>query len=294
MLKEGEEYIFTAGKEIETPDGKLYRILEGPDNVKYLLRAELYKNYEISEGKKIICRVDKINCKGEVFLEPRHPVYTPGKKYKFKVVSYELRSNESGSETMVIIVQDIFGNKIAVPSDRLTSEKYPPGSYIVLTIEKISKGRPILFKPVSVKGKFKGLKYGKIYDFRLERIAKGIEGDEVFIISDPYGRLHTIPLKYYNHYNIIPGQLFKGRIIKHSRKSSWKIEPLNPYYNIGDVLSLKIESVIPAANGNFFTLTLKDGFGFTHTVNSKNRPESNFLKCRVKSIRKGKPELLLL
>ncbi|HOK25742.1 MAG TPA: hypothetical protein P5320_03715 [Bacteroidales bacterium] len=294
MLKEGEEYIFTAGKEIETPDGKLYRILQGPDNVKYLLRADYYKEYEITEGKRITCRVDKINCRGEVFLEPRHPVYEPGKQYKFKVVSHEFRSDDSGNDTAVILVEDVFGNKIALPSGVQNTELPASGSEILLTVERIFRGRPVLYRPSSEKGRFKGLKYGEYYDFRIEKVSKGIDGEEIFVVSDPFGRVHTIPVKYFSHYNINPGSVFKGRIIKHSRNSSWKIEPRNPYYNKDDIISLKVESVMPGVNENSVILTLKDEFGFVHLVNSKTKPENKLVKCRVKTIRKGKPELSLL
>jgi len=293
MLKEGEEYIFTAGKEIETPDGKLYRLLTGPDNVKYLLRSEYYRGYAINEGNEITCRVDKINCRGEVFLEPHHPVYEPGKQYEFKIVSHELRTDYSGNETYALIIEDVFGNKIAVPAGKRNSEIPQPGSYINLKVEKILKGKPVLYSPSPGTGRFSGLKYGNYYDFRIEKIAKVIDGEELFVVSDPYGKWHTIPVKYYRHYNLKPGAEFKGRIIKHSRRSSWKIEPCNPHYNKGDEINLKVESVTPAAGGNYFILTLSDEFGFIHTLNSKTRPGVNYIKCRIKSFRKGKPDLLL-
>jgi len=294
MLKEGEEYIFTAGKEIETPDGKSYRILTGPDNVRYLLRSDYYRKYAIEEGNKITCIVDKINCRGEVFLEPRHPVYEPGKKYEFKIISYELRSDNSGNETSVMVVEDVFGNKIAVPADGKNSEKIQPGSNIILKVEKISKGKPVLHSPHAGKGRFSGLKYGNYYDFRIEKITKGMDGEELFVVSGPYGKRHTIPVKYYRHYNLRPGAIFKGQIIKHSRNSSWKIEPCNPYYNKGDVIKLEVKSVSPAVNRNYFILTLKDNFGFVHTLDSEIRPNVNYVICRIKSFRKGRPVLLLL
>jgi hypothetical protein len=51
---------------------------------KHLLNASYYSAYDFEIGQEIICRVDKINCKGKVFFEPSHPIYIEGSDYDFR------------------------------------------------------------------------------------------------------------------------------------------------------------------------------------------------------------------
>ena len=96
-LKEGRRYNFNVEKIISLNDIDYY-VLSGPDKRKYLLDIEDYTSYNIKPGVQLDCRVDKINCQGEIFLEPRHPYYEEGKSYSFNVNNYEDRVNKSGSK----------------------------------------------------------------------------------------------------------------------------------------------------------------------------------------------------
>lgn len=292
MLEEGKEYSFYAEKEAIIPDGKVYMVLKGPDNLRHLLHLLPYKGYGIKKGSKVICKVDRINCRGEIFLEPRHPYYEEGKKYKFEIVSQDIRTDDLGNEIKVFLVKDVLGNILPVPVPDDASVLRDK-SFVLLTVERIHKGKPVFQKPV--KGKeFKGLRYGKIYDFKVEKITKGLDNAEYFLLTDPFNNRHTISKKYYEHYNICPGTLIKARIIKYSAKSSWKIEPVNPYFKAGEVIDLKLNFFDYQHYEQCYILSLKDNYGFIHFVRSKELPSDIRVKARVKGIRKGKPELVLL
>lgn len=292
MLKEGKEYTFIAEKEIETPDNKKQWVLKGPQNIKYLIPSSYYVNYGIKPGNRLVCRIDKINCKGQVFLEPKHPLYIEGRIYKFRIVRFDKRSDDSGQETDVIILSDIFGNEIPIPFPERYSS-YTTGDAISLKVERIYKGKPVLYKP-SGKGRFKGLKYGNTCDFRVEKVTLGFDNEEYFLVSDQNGNFHTVQKKYYEYYNLVPGSKFRGRIIKYSRNGPWKIEPLNPYYKPGMMINLMLESFTTEDEKKFYTLILKDEFGFSHILDSRKKPEQKIVTCRVRGIRKGKPELVIL
>lgn len=73
-LEEGKEYEFFVEKLLPLPDGN-YFILVDKQNCKYLLPQQYYTNYPITVGTYIFCNVNKINCNGKIFLEPRHPIY---------------------------------------------------------------------------------------------------------------------------------------------------------------------------------------------------------------------------
>ncbi|MGQ9620434.1 MAG: hypothetical protein ACUVTX_05550, partial [Bacteroidales bacterium] len=61
------------------------------------------------------------------------------------------------------------------------------------------------------------LKEGKEYPFVAERETE-LPDRKIYwiLISGPNGKFYTIPKKYYVYYNITPGKVFKGRIIKYS------------------------------------------------------------------------------
>lgn len=292
MLDEGKVYKFTIEKEIVTPDNRKCWVLTAPDKTKYLLPSAPYSGYGFKTGLEITCRIDRINCKGEIFLEPKHPFYVEGKRYDFPVVRSERCIDDSGNDITVIIVRDIYGNEIpAIFSEDDTI--LIPGSVVSLVVERVYKGRPV-FNRMNAGKKFGLLKYGKSYDFNVERISKGINGEEYYILTDPFGNNHTIPKKYYEHYGIKTGTLIKCRIIKYSRTSGWKIEPHNPFYEKGSVIKMELVSSSPGPDGNSFTLSLKDKHGFFHYVITEKLPDAASVRCRVKGIKKGRPELIIL
>ncbi len=294
MLKEGREYLFIAEKEINTPDNKKHWVLKGPDNKKYLIPSSYYYDYGIIPGFKIMCRVDKINCQGKIYLEPRHPAYKEGEKYEFVISSFAIRTDISGNEEKIMIVKDLFGNEIPAPFPENSTPALYTGSKVILKVEKIYKGKPVFFQNSSPAGHFAGLRYGNTYKFFAEKIIKDIEGKEIIVARDPVGKIHTIPYKYYKHYKIFPGKFFRGRIIKHSRNGPWKIEPENPFYKKDQTLTLRIKSTSKVPSENSFILRLIDEFGFTHTVLTSKIPENDSVICRVLKIRKGQPLLALL
>jgi hypothetical protein len=142
-LSEGKEYKFLVEKELTLPDNSRHFLLNGPDLNKYLIPFSRYSHYGILPGTVIKCRIDRINCKGEVFLEPQSPWYSEGKSYYFIVAGTEGRTNSKGIRQKVIVVIDKVGNKISVPLDSPT--EYPvKGTKIKLRVVRISKGKPLL------------------------------------------------------------------------------------------------------------------------------------------------------
>jgi hypothetical protein len=141
-LKEGFEYEFRVEKSISDPGGTTHFILTGPDGTKYLLPKDLYRNYGITLQSVIKCRVDKINCRGEIFLEPVNPYYKEGQSYEFKVTGHDVRTDLSGNEINVFQVTDIYKNIITVPCTTFPGR----GTFVKLVVERISKGRLYLFR----------------------------------------------------------------------------------------------------------------------------------------------------
>jgi hypothetical protein len=139
-LIEGKKYHFLVEKELTLPDNSKHFLVIGPDDKKYLIAAERYSQYGITPGNSIRCKIDKVNCRGKVFLEPQNPWYTEGRSYNFPVEGIETYTDNYGATHKVLIVSDKAGNKISLPLGVIKSvpEK---GGYVNLKVERISKGR---------------------------------------------------------------------------------------------------------------------------------------------------------
>jgi hypothetical protein len=291
-ISEGKRYKFLVEKELKMPDHSRHFLLIGPDSNKYLVPVRRYSHYGIIAGTFIKCRVDRINCKGEIFLEPQNPWYSEGKSYPFEVSGIEERIDNSGVNCKVIVVLDRAGNKISVP---LTDSAPLPdkGTLLNLTVEKITKGKVHLIT-VSRAMKDRSLKDGLIYEFVIERVEKGMDDEEYFVIKDPFGNTHTIAREYYEYYGYSAGSLFKGKVVKFKNSGEITIEPVNPFYKTGSVLKMKVTSVYESLINPSFTINLKDKFGFTHCIEAISKPAGKSVLCKVLMIKKGKPLLELL
>ena len=291
-LREGKEYKFLVEKELTLPDNSRHFMLKGPDSKKYLLPFRRYSHYQILTGTEIKCRIDRINCKGEVFLEPQNPWYSERKSYYFIVDGIEERSDDSGINHKVIIVLDKSGNKISIRCD---DTKVCPvkGTRIYLKVERITKGKVHLVS--TSRGKIEMvLKTGSYYEFVVERIAKGMDDRDYYVIKDPFGRFHTLSIEYYKHYGFEVGTRFRGRIVKHKANGEKTIEPDNPFYKIGSEIIMEVIGFIENPVNQLYTINLVDKFGFTHSIESSAHPETKLVLCEVRKIKKGKPLLELL
>jgi hypothetical protein len=288
-LKEGKEYFFSVEKELMEGEIIDLYVLKGPDGMKYLLSSSNYRHYGIRKGTEIKCRVDRINCRGEIFLEPENPYYKEGKSYKFTVTGGDTRTDVSGAEVKVMIVKDIFKNLIPVPSDPLPET----GSEVSLIVERITKGRLHLVSSTR-KRETGSLRLGQKYVFTVVKVATGLDDEEYFVITDPGGGTHTISRNYYENYGIKPGGTIIGKVTKHRLNGEMIIEPDNPYYKPGQFISLRMTGYSQNTVNGLFTLDLEDKFGFRHCIQSPVLPQKELMRGRVKMIRKGRPLIILL
>ena len=288
-LNEGQVYEFRVEKKLSSPGTLDHFVLSDRDGKKFLLPANTYIHYKIRKGTTIRCRVDKINCRGEIFLEPQNPYYSEGRSYLFIVKGHDIRTDCSGREINVFLVQDLFKHLIAVPCDTLPEN----GTSVRLTVERISKGRLYLFPYYERTGRGH-LTAGRRYEFRVEKTGKGLNDEEYYIISDSFGDTHALSRSHYEYYGFVPGDTIRGKVVKHKKSGEKIIEPDNPYYKTGTFISLQVTGYTQNTINDTFTLDLKDKFGFTHCIQTKILPEKESVRCRVKMIRKGKPFLILM
>jgi hypothetical protein len=291
-IREGNEYIFLVEKELTMPDSSRHFVFTGPDKKKYLVPESRYSHYGIVIGSVMKCRVDRVNCKGEVFLEPENPWYNEGQSYEFEVAGTEERIDNSGMKQMAIVVLDKSGNRISVPHDKL--KPLPVAcTTLVFSVERITKGRVVLVSP-SGSVNDKTLKTGQEYDFIIEKIERRMDDEEYFVVKDLSGNQHTISREYYEYYGFKVGTRFKGKIVRYKKNGEKTIEPENPYYKPGSLIDMKITGSARNEINQSFTLDLKDKFGYKHCIETSFLPEGKTVNCRIVMIKKGKPLLELL
>lgn len=290
-LEEGRSYKFIPARIITLPDSNDNLILNGPDGKKYLLPLSFYTDYNLNEKTEIICKIDKINCSGKVFLEPQHPFYREGEYYMF-VIEMFIPSDDDHESTKSFVVRDLFGNQITAPV-RLLEYVPEKGSQVRLKVERISKGHLHFSKP-GIKDDIEELTEGEYYDFLVKRTEFDSEGEEHYIVTDVYNKEHNLPVRYYSHYGFKTGETFRGKVIRYSAGKQKTIEPENPWYAPGDIVEVTVGNYSQDETGILWAVEVYDNKGFSYSVKCRKKPVNSLLKCEVLKIRKGRPVLVPL
>jgi hypothetical protein len=139
-LIEGEYYTFTLLKSISLGPDEEYYVMREPNGFKLLMPKKFYTRYGFDSGQQIICRVDKINCIGRVFLEPKHPYYVEGEKYNFDVIAVERYVDKGQGRAQNFVVRDVLGHEWQVPATSESLDKKQNASISCL-VQRIKKGR---------------------------------------------------------------------------------------------------------------------------------------------------------
>jgi hypothetical protein len=139
ILTEGNWFPFRIHNLLQLQDDAFYYILQDINGLKHFMPAEYYKNYGFKPGDEILCKIDRINCTGRIFLEPKHPYYNEGEMYPFDLITYSNRGDER-----LLIVREITGNSIEVPLYRNKNIDITEEKKVMCIVKSIKKGKPIL------------------------------------------------------------------------------------------------------------------------------------------------------
>lgn len=139
LLEQGKQYAFYFQKKVLLPDNLWYYVLIDPFGNKHLLPHEYYSHYNLKTGNTYLCKVDKINCLGRIFIEPPHPVFEEGKSYAFKYSKTISKKHKSGNIYSYHVFVDKNCEKALMNADDyLLSDNLKTGFHH-FTIVKISK-----------------------------------------------------------------------------------------------------------------------------------------------------------
>ena len=289
-FEEGIWYSFSISGIVDIPDKGEYYILLHATGRKMLLRTDYYVKYNFAIGQFIQCRVDKVNCTGQVFLEPKHPYYTEGKVYSFEII----RTFSDKDTLYNLTVLDFYGNSIDVFVSNY--EEIGGKSSIQLKVKKVKKGVPIL---VEERDQNTELSETSIKEIKL--IVKDIKRfnfEDYFVLSN--GVQHSkVKVKHYQKYGLKIGDEVACDIIANESDNYLVIEPKNPWYRIGGIYefeNVKIEEFVDLEGKISHVAVVFDNGGNkcgvpiadAHVTRIK---DLNKINCKVVGFRKGRPQL---
>lgn len=285
IFREGEWYDFKITNQTEVPDKGFHYVLQHTSGRKILLLMDNYVKYNLRIGSSIECRVDKINCTGQIFMEPKHPFYNIGESYKFKILTNSPLESH-------IEVEDLLGNRIQVylPQNIKTDK-----DELILKVINTKKGKPVLALPnistncdenIEVDGSICAL-ISEIFT---------LNGEEFFklkINNDCFGLLKV---KHYKGYGFKVGGIVSCKYLGSNPDGSAKIEPINPNYTIGDIYKFKVEGFQEITDIENDTVIIAEVLDVSNRKCGVKLPNKVYLKgqtinCKVTGYRKGRPQL---
>ncbi len=285
VFKEGEWYNFKIINQIDIPDKGNQFLLQHISGRKILLPADNYVKYNLTIGSSIDCRVDKINCTGQIFMEPKHPFYTIGNVYTLKILAI----NE---KYKTIEVEDALVNNIEVYSNNSVDKDI---CEIPLKVINIKKGKPVLVLP--------RLNDNAINDINIGTMISACVEDIVIINDESYYSLKVLSkyvsllkVKHYSSYGFNLGDNIDCEYIGVYPDGTLKLEPINPRYKIGEVYQFKIEDFEEITDIENDSVIIAEVLDINQKKCGVKLPNTNYSKgqrinCKVVGYRKGRPQL---
>lgn len=139
IFAEGKWFPFKLHNLVQLQDDTWYFVLKDINEMKHFMPAEHYGSYGFKPGDEISCKIDRINCTGRIYLEPKHPYYNEGEIYSFDLISYSEKDSNR-----ILIVREIAGNKIEVPVCGNNILSINGEKNVRCMVKSIKKGIPIL------------------------------------------------------------------------------------------------------------------------------------------------------
>lgn len=291
MFREGEWHNFTVTKVIDVPGSGKQFVLTHESGKKLLLPVEFYVKYNIAVNSTIQCRIDKINCTGQIFIEPRHPFYKTGGAYSFRV---KYITDSVLDEIQNLTVCDIFGNKIEVfvPKGTINTGQ----AEVKLKVIGIKKGIPILSTSTKWCLCPDTFSSGQEILLYLSKVVT-IQNEEYYLLKAKSKCIALLKVKHYKHYGFKEGIPIVARYRDTDDRGVLMVDPEHPFYKVGGVYQFEIAAIEEDYSQEFESgkvAVVYDRFGMKCGIRIEN-PTSygigSSVNCKVLGYKKGRPLL---
>lgn len=259
MFHEGDILKVWLKKQIQLPDDKEYYLVEDENKNRFMIPVMAEWQQIFQQYDNFICRVDKINCSGKIYLEPMHPHYQIGQSYPFRFTKLDKVKSDLEEVRYLLFFTDEFNNSITLLS--LSKPNFAVNSIVNARIAQIKKGTIIIeFRNVHIKNLWIG-------DTRkFEYLGKQ---NSIFIFKDEFGYKHSLKKDVYDHYGFEIGKVYEGTVLKYNKNYSFKIEPKNPFYELGKEYSFKFRKIkdeVDLLNNSIKVIEVEDIWGHEATI----------------------------
>lgn len=138
-------YSFLLVKTTVMPDGLEYYVIEDIFEKRHLMEKEPYEKYGFILGETAEIRIDKVNCKGKVFFEPKHPRFSLGSTVEVKFIEHATELDKFKEEIHVLMVKDPEGHisPVKPTNDAQRNPDFKP-DFLKCEVYRITKGRLVL------------------------------------------------------------------------------------------------------------------------------------------------------
>lgn len=271
--------------------GECY-VLTHESGRKMLLKASFYTKYHFFIGQKIECRIDKVSCTGQVFLEPKHPIYSEGNFYSFPLI----KVNKDAKSLFNGTVKDAFDNEIDVFIPQIKS--YKINESILLKVVQVKKGIAILQQDKSEVYTSSEKQIGNKIKLRITNITK-YNSEDYYILTEENVEKAKLKVKHFKKYGFVVGDKINCMITGMGLNNSLVVEPINPWYELGKSYLFQVESIVDFTDlegknaKNLIALDIaenKCGVKIDDLI-AKRIFKMNQIKCKVIGFRKGRPQL---
>lgn len=292
-FEEGSWYSFTISGLTYIPDKGDFYVLTHESGRKMLLKSSFYTKYNFVLGQNIECRIDKVNCTGQVFLEPKHPIYSEGCLYSFPLI----KVNKEEKSLFNATVRDVLDNEIDVFVSQI--KRYKINESILLKVVQIKKGIAVLQQDKSEVFTTSEKQIGNKIKLRIANITK-YNLEDYYILTEKNNEKAKLKLEHFKKYGFAVGKEINCQIIGFDlNNNSLVVEPINPWYVVGKSYLFKVESIVEYADleGNIAINVIvldkvKNKCGVkVDELTAVRISKMKEVKCKVKGFRKGRPQL---
>lgn len=284
MLREGDIIRVDIIKETETPKGDsiLLAVYQGS---KFIIQKKLFVQEHNLVGSAFDCYVDKVNCSGQIFIEPLENKKLIGKTQVFKIIDRKTVLDSLGIKKYLYSLENSKKQKAHV-----LSYKTIQSTEIACKIIGVKKALLI----VSLI-KNHELTYHENQTIEVSIIEEKTIGNigNCLIVKDKENHQHLISLAKFQHYNLEKKNSIICSILGFDKLYNHKLEPKNPLYSIGKTYRFKpirIDKIKDETGTINLVLIVVDDLGMEASITqvSKDIDLTKKIKAIVHRINNGR------
>jgi len=251
MLNEGDLIKLKIIGETKTPKGEPVFIAKHIDR-KFLLSKNLFTEDIPELNQSIDCYVDKVNCSGQIFIEPISERMLIGKTLLFNVINKDNVYDSLGNKKSLFHLKQKDGYQATYISYNTIST-----NELSCRVIEIKKSK-LIIEPNN---------FPTIYKYNQQIQVQIIDVEQIdglgncYLAKDTESRIHPILVEKYAHYQLEIGNRIDCQILGFDKKHNLKLEPKNPVYEIGteyEFKTLRLEDTSDAAGNQLKILIVQD------------------------------------